>query len=232
LIEDNPYLPPENVELLKRQYIGLWYKRYILGQWCLAEGAVHDYFSEDLHVIATPPPAQSYFVALDYGTVNPTAILLFGENVYTKPRSWVEREFYWDPAKTNRQKTDAEISRDLREFLGGIDPEVIYIDPSAASLKLQLRADGFHQIRDADNSVLDGIRTVSTLTVSGRHAICSNCRQTIEDKSNYVWNTKLAVKSGKDKPIKQNDHTQDAERYGVQSRYGHEFTTPELSSWL
>jgi PBSX family phage terminase large subunit len=222
-LEDNQWLVKNNpgyIESLKKRYVGLWYKRFIDGLWCLAEGAVHDYFDELLHTILRPPPALSYFVAMDYGTVNPTAILLFGENLSTKPRSWVEREFYWDPAVTNRQKTDAEISRDLREFLGPIEPEAIYVDPSAASLKLQLQKDGFYQIQDADNSVLDGIRTVSMLTVSGEHAICRAARQTIEDKSNYVWNTKLAVKTGEDKPIKQHDHTQDAERYGLHTRYG------------
>jgi len=225
-LEDNPFLAVGFVENLKKQYTGLWRKRYIEGLWCLAEGAVYDFWDEALHVIDRIPVAEYYIVGVDYGTGNPTAYVLIGINSVSKPRIWAEKEYYWDPKKTLRQKTDAEFSRDLKQFLESRSlptaPVVaIYVDPSAASLKLQFKRDGIVGVKDADNSVIDGIRTVARLTVNGDYKITRGCRQLIEDKSNYVWNERKA-KVGEDEPLKQNDHSQDAERYALHTHFGSE----------
>jgi len=47
-IEDNPFLPPEVVARLKREYEGtVYYNRYILGHWTMAEGAVYPMFKKN-----------------------------------------------------------------------------------------------------------------------------------------------------------------------------------------
>jgi PBSX family phage terminase large subunit len=220
-LEDNPFLPVGFVENLKKQYVGLWKKRYIDGLWCLAEGAIYDFFDEAVHVITKLPEAQYYIVGVDYGTGNPTCFILFGVNRAAKamPKVWAIKEYYWDSRKHSRQKTDKEFSDDMRAFLGPIAPRAIYVDPSAASFKLQLKRDGIGPLMDADNSVLDGIRTQARMLVSGEYRVGSACRQTIDDYSNYVWNDKKAAK-GEDKPIKANDHTKDAERYPLHTHFG------------
>src|SRR5690606_41410178 len=58
-LEDNPNLDPKYVEALKREYTGLWYKRYILGQWVLAEGIVYDMFDPQKHVVPTVEDRKS-----------------------------------------------------------------------------------------------------------------------------------------------------------------------------
>jgi PBSX family phage terminase large subunit len=220
-LSDNPYLPVGFVENLKKQYVGLWKKRYIDGLWCLAEGAIYDFFDEAIHVITKLPEAQYHIVGVDYGTGNPTCFILFGVNRTAKvlPKVWAIKEYYWDSKARSRQKTDKEYSDDLKAFLGPIVPRAIYIDPSAASFKLQLKRDGIGALMDADNSVIDGIRTQARMLVSGEYRVGSACRQTIDDYSNYVWNDKKARK-GEDAPIKQNDHTKDAERYPLHSHFG------------
>lgn len=215
-LDDNPHLDPEYVASLKAEYVGLWYKRYILGLWVLAEGAVYDMWDEAKHVIATHPTARDYYVAIDYGTNNPTVFGLFG---VLGDKCWMEREYYYDSTRSGRQKTDAEFSAALREWLGDVRPREIIVDPSALSFKTQLRRDGFAQVRDADNSVLDGIRTQATMLTAGRYHVCAECQNTIHEYSGYVWDAK-AQEKGEDKPLKQSDHAKDAERYFLHTIFG------------
>lgn len=46
-IDDNPFLPPEFVANLKREYAGtVYYNRFILGQWMAAEGIIYRAFAD------------------------------------------------------------------------------------------------------------------------------------------------------------------------------------------
>lgn len=218
-LKDNPSLTKEYVDSLKKLYSGVFYKRYIQSLWVIAEGAIYDFFDTDTHVITKCPKAREYIVGIDYGTGNPTCFGLFGFNPATRPKIWLEREYYYDSKREARQKTDGEFSNDLKLWLGGCQPSQIIVDPSAASFKLQLQRDGFYQLIDADNSVLDGIRTQSRMLKSGDYAIHEDCEQTIMDYNAYVWDEKAQLR-GEDKPIKQHDHTKDRERYVLQTIFG------------
>ena len=41
LIDDNTTLPPEYVANIKREYVGVYYERFILGRWVIAEGLIY-----------------------------------------------------------------------------------------------------------------------------------------------------------------------------------------------
>lgn len=216
-LDDNPVLSEEYKAALKAEYSGLWYQRFILGLWVQAEGAVYDMWDESKHVLAAPPGrAEAYYVAIDYGTSNPTVFGLFGVRGKV---AWMEREYYYDPGKTGRQKTDAEYSDALVEFLGDIRPREIIIDPSALSFKVQLRRDGFENVRNATNAVIDGIRTQGSMLHQGRYFVLRCCTRTIEEYGAYVWDAK-AQQKGEDKPVKENDHSKDAERYFLHTVFG------------
>ncbi|GAB7388987.1 hypothetical protein BSNK01_28250 [Bacillaceae bacterium] len=207
-------LSPEYVEDLKREYSGLWYKRFVLGLWVQAEGAVYDMWDEEKHVedeIPAPHEARLVYCGVDYGTTNPCAFLL----VSLAGDTWyVHCEYYHDSRSVGRQKTDAEYSRDLANFLADLKRRVpVIVDPSAASFIEQLHRDGFI-VWEADNSVLDGIRSVSTLLSEGRLKVHQSCRNLIREFSAYVWDEK-AQKRGEDKPLKENDHALDALRYVI-----------------
>ena len=48
-IDDNPFLPTEFVENLKREYAGtVYYNRFILGQWMAAEGIIYRPFADSI----------------------------------------------------------------------------------------------------------------------------------------------------------------------------------------
>lgn len=213
-LEDNLALDPEYVKELKREYTGLWYKRFILGLWVLAEGTVYDMFDEGKHVISEMPVCERYWISIDYGTNNPTVFLLQGQKseIY-----YTLQEYYYDSRKTGHQKTDEEYAEDLKIFIGDKYITNIVVDPSASSFIAQLKKDGFYNVRKANNDVLDGIRHVSTLLSNGKYFIHESCKNLIKEKASYVWDIK-AQQRGEDKPLKQNDHASDAERYGIMSR--------------
>lgn len=211
VLADNLALDPDFVSELKKEYVGLWYKRFILGLWVLAEGAIYDMFREDLHVCSSLPDSwDREWVSVDYGTSNPTVFLLQGGR---DGNFWTRREYYWASRDEGRQKTDAQYADDMAEFLKGREATPIVVDPSAASFILELEQRGF-EVEQANNEVLDGIRTVSSLLGQERYKIHGSCKHTIEEKYAYVWDPK-AQKLGEDKPTKEYDHCSDAERYGL-----------------
>lgn len=231
-LEDNPSLTEDFKSNLKAEYRGLWYKRYILGQWVLAEGTIYDFFEEDIHTILYPPGlAKEYIVGVDYGTTNPTAFVLIGYNPNHFPNIWVEKEYYYDSSQHNRQKTDMEYADDLKKFISGYPIEGIYIDPSAASFKLECQREGIPNLYNANNEVLDGIRFIASLFNKGVLKICKSCVNLIKEMQSYVWDSKKKD-LGRDEPLKQNDHLNDSMRYALFSRFGNtlgdnERMTPE-----
>ncbi|MGV0870030.1 PBSX family phage terminase large subunit [Corynebacterium kalidii] len=211
-MEDNPALPESYKENMSRSYTGLWYKRFILGLWVSAEGAIYDMWDEDRMVMAPadiPPIERVLSVGIDYGTTHPTRGYLLG--LGTDGRLYITDE--WAPGRS----TDGALSADLTRWLADKpSPEWVYVDPAAASFRLQLFEDGYRKLRPADNAVTDGIRTVATLLDTGGLRISSTCTELIREIPGYRWDDKASEK-GKEQPIKENDDAVDALRYTVMS---------------
>lgn len=214
-LEDNPELSKDEREFLRRQYKGLWYQRFIEGRWVQAEGAIYDTFDDEIHCIDfSPPVAEYYIAACDYGTTNPCCFLSIGVNMNKYPNIWVDSEYYYDSKVHQRQKTDAEYAEDLKKFTKDRYFKAIYIDPSAASFKQELSKQGIYGLLDANNEVIDGIRFVNKLLNNGQLKISRSCRHLIEEMKGYVWDSKASLK-GVERPLKERDHAVDALRYAL-----------------
>lgn len=220
LMDDNPSLTEATKARYRQLYAAgsIFYKRYILGLWCVAEGAIYDFLSEDPKdgYVVTTLPAQfdSWRVSVDYGASNPCVYGLYG---LAAGKVWYKvKEWYYEPAKSG-SKTDKQLSDQMLAFLTWngqpIRPKSIDVDPSAKHLIEQLRRDfpGV-VIYSARNAVLDGIQTVAQALVLGLFKIYFKCKRTIEEHLNYVWDAKSQDR-GEDKPVKKNDHTCDETRY-------------------
>lgn len=217
-LDDNPYVDNAYKQRIRDSLSGLFYKRNYLGLWCLAEGAIFDFFDRKIHVVDRPPAAAEYWIAsIDYGSVNPFCCLLIGVSTgkYTQTgkRMWVEKEYFWNPKVTGRQKTNAEFADAVQEFIEPYGVKLLYIDPSAEAFQIELRRRGIHVIH-ANNSVDDGIQMMTSEMKKGNLYICSECTNTIREIEGYVWDSKAAEK-GYDEPMKKDDHTIDALRYAV-----------------
>lgn len=217
LLRDNITLDPEYIRSVEAEYQGLWHRRFILGEWCQAEGAIYDMFDESRHVKAevfSEYREKRMCVSVDYGTSNPTAATLIKE--YENRGLHVAAEYYYNGRENQKQKTDAEYIADMELFYAQNNVQKntpLVIDPSAASLKTAARKKGF-LVSDANNSVLDGIRTVSSRLSAGTLLIHPKCKNLIKEMPSYVWDTR-AQQRGDDSPLKVNDHACDALRYGV-----------------
>lgn len=208
-IDDNPFLPPAFVENLKKEYAGtVFYDRYILGRWTLAEGLVYPMFSKEANVTSETGGAGKYYISCDYGTQNPTVFCLWRMD---KGRAVMEKEYYHSGRATNRQKTDEEYYQDLERFADGYNIERIVIDPSAASFSECIRRHGKFAVWKANNDVLDGIRLTAACIKSGRIKFHESCTHAFDEFGLYSWDKDAA----EDKVIKENDHVLDAVRYFV-----------------
>lgn len=224
-LDDNPALDPAYVASLKAEYVGLWYRRFILGHWVQSEGAIYEMFDAQRHVVDEVPHIDRWLCdAIDYGTVNPFADVLIG--LGQDHRLYVVSEYRHDSRTARRQLTDAEYSLARRRWLAavahpgtnvlGVRPEWTIVDPSAASFIEQLHRDNTPSVMPADNTVLDGIRTVATLLSADRLRVHRSATGLIDELPGYSWDDEAAEK-GEDKPIKTHDHSCDALRYGVRT---------------
>lgn len=208
LLEDNPALDPEIVERYKNTYAGVFYRRYILGEWCVADGLVYPMFDKAKHIATEQHSGGVYYISIDYGTLNPTAMGLWQ---LRNGKAVMLKEYYYDGRKQKRQKTDEEYADDLEAFAEGYQIERVIVDPSAASFKETLRRRGKFAVMDANNAVLDGIRLTGSLLLAGRILFDASCENTFDEFGSYCWDEKKET----DAVVKESDHAMDMIRYFV-----------------
>ena len=209
-MDDNLSLSEKIKKRYAGMYSGIFYKRYILGLWVVAEGIIYSMFDKEKHVVkASEYQYKEYYVSCDYGTQNPTSFGLWGKTFDNK--HIMIKEYYYSGRTTGVQKTDLEYSKDLKEFTKDYKIKYVILDPSAASFKAQLIKDGFKVIK-AKNSVLDGIRLVASLLTELKIFFDESCYDTFKEFSSYIWDDE-ACKKGEDKPVKEHDHSMDQIRY-------------------
>jgi len=211
-LDDNKTLPEDYVRDLKAEYTGLWYKRYILGLWAMAEGAISsNYQTSVIPEKDLPANYDTYIVGCDYGTINPFVYILLGRSMGVW---YIIREYYYSSKKTNILKVNKEYAIELGKFLNGIHPRYVDVDPSEPSFIHQLRLEYPElNIKHAINAVVPGIQNIAQAMHLGTLKISDACTHLLEEMDGYVWDPKKA-ELGEDAPIKVNDHVCDALRYG------------------
>ena len=209
-IFDNPALSPEFVENLCKEYEGtVYYQRYILGEWCLAEGLIYPMYED---AVLEPPKTEpnAYAISVDYGTMNAFAALLWGK--YDN-KWYVIDEYYYSGRNEGKTKTDTEYETDLDSFREKIKRRIpTVIDPSAASFIAVLRKKtSLYNVIKANNDVKKGIEQTAVALQMGLVKISPKCKNLIKELEGYVWEDNALD----DTPVKINDHACDALRYFV-----------------
>lgn len=239
VIFDNPFLPKSYVDALCNEYEGtVYYQRYILGKWALAEGLVYPSYGSAIKEAPQGVSFDKYVLSVDYGTENATACLMWAHGA--EDDVWYARkEYYYSGRTKGMTKTDEEYADDLERFAKEItdryereyrqavaldDPYAtreklpIIVDPSAASFIATLQKRGVFKVKRADNDVLNGIRETSVAMKDGLIKIDPSLKETIRELGGYAWDDKAADR-GIDQPIKQEDHACDAIRYFTKSMH-------------
>lgn len=230
-IYDNPFLPDDYVRALETEYTGVWYDRYILGKWTLAEGLVYPNHDITIYNQEFDGRAEDYCISLDYGTSNPFAALRWElrNGVWYAPN-----ELYYSGRDTGIQKTDDEYLAMLTEFIEPIkeyryieernpwtgemertfERIPVIVDPSAASFIALLRQSRWFRVIPANNDVINGIRNVASAMERGLIRVHKRCINWIREAQSYVWDEDAQ----EDRPIKDHDHLMDTTRYFVNTK--------------
>jgi len=205
-MEDNPTLSVRIRERYQRAYSGIFYQRFVLGEWIAAQGRVYDFFEPEQDAVDLPAePFETWRISVDYGTTNPASFGLWGK----KDGIWYRAtEYYYDSRREGHQKTDAEYVDALERLAAGREIQRVIVDPSAASFIEALRRRGFYVVK-ADNAVSDGIRVTADLLRSGQIRICRGCEDCLREIAVYRWD----YRNQKDVPRKEDDHAMDEMRY-------------------
>jgi hypothetical protein len=206
---DNTFLSPDYIANQNREPGTLWYRRFILGLWCGAEGLVYDKWDRKLHVCERPlSEFRSFVVGVDDGFTNPFVALLIG--VDGDGRAHVFSEAYQPGLDVGSR------CRAVSKWEGTSTPvDAVLIDPSAPDVISAMQQAGLPAIA-ANNDVLPGINAVTTrLLTSGdgrpRLTVDPSCENLIREFETYQWKAGKA----KDEPVKKHDHAMDALRYSI-----------------
>ena len=216
---DNIFLPKDVKENMLKENVGVYYQRFILGEWALADGLIFSY-DEPLNGFDDEEiGGGAWYITCDYGINNPFVAQLW--NVKYRRAVCVD-EYYYDPKKhSNRRLTDEEHYTAIETLAADKPIEMIVIDPSATSMKETVRRHERFDCVNANNDVRGGIGNMSSFMAQGFLKWSkSKCINTIGEFSVYSWDSD----SGEDKPIKNNDHGCDASRYLCQTVLRREWT--------
>ena len=224
-MDDNLSLTDEYKRQLASQFSGVFKRRFIDGEWCVADGKIYDTFDPNIHCVDTAPiinaiPAarRDYYVGCDQGTSVTCSWSVMCRDKQTGI-TYKIGEYYYVAKEERKQKDDAQYLRDFQLFIDHFVPREfqynlpVYGDPAASSWDAMLTNHGYNY-RHASNDVIEGIKYVLTQLNAGKYLIDVNCKKTIEEYDSYSWDEK-AQERGEDKPKKVFDHTCDSDRYAL-----------------
>ena len=221
-LEDNLHLSKRYVEELKRvnRKSQVSYKRNILGEWVIAEGAIYDSFDTNRHVINHDPKCHELNICCDYGV---STVTTFGVMGYQKhPRGntyYLLDETYYDAQEKGVTQSDSERVDTLvmlqdKYKLGRNN--TIFLPHDAASLKAECKKDKRikMKVRTYAPNTYDDILKIQNLFNNDKFFIHERCKHSITQAQTYSWDIK-AQQRGEDKPLKINDHCPDMWRGGL-----------------
>ena len=210
VLRDNPGLSEETIRRYEKSFSGVFYQRYVLGEWVAAEGLVYPFFSAGqdtylFHGDASHIDGQ-FYVSIDYGTHNPCSMGLW---VIHDGKALRIKESYFDSRAERVQRTDEEHYAELERLTKGYYIQAVVVDPSAASFIETIRRHGKYLVIPANNDVLNGIRCVASLMQAGLVTIHESCTASRREFGLYSWDDKAK----EDRVVKENDHAMDDIRY-------------------
>lgn len=215
-MDDNLSLDEKTKRRYHRMYSGVFYRRYIKGEWAAASGLIFDMFDEKVHKVESIDRNYvEYYVSCDYGTQNAMAYGLWGKCIEEDGKEvWYKiKEYHYSGRDTEKQKTDQEYYEDYEEFVGDLPIKGTVVDPSAASFIAVLMRNK-RKVYKARNNVKEGIGNVGIALNTGRTYFNDCCVETFKEFASYIWDEK-AIQRGEDKPLKENDHHMDETRYFI-----------------
>lgn len=197
LLDDNTFLDESYRENLKKEYTGVFYDRFILGLWVVAEGAIYKEFTEnksDYIIKQFDVPRLKYInLGVDFGgNKSNHAVVATGFN------DDMDEIFVLKAESTPASGVTVDeivmgvlaIADEIKEKYGFIDG--IYCDNAEQAIINQLRAKSPYPILNSiKNEIIDRIRCENMLISSRRlHIVEGECDDLIDGLETAVWDNK------------------------------------------
>ena len=223
-LEDNLHLSQRYIDELKRvnRKSKVNYKRNILGEWVIAEGAIYDMFDPEVNVYKDSPfKIHDINICCDYGVSTVTTFGVMGiHRDETEGNTYLLMdETYYDAEQKGVTQSDTDRVDDivrLQDKYNLTKNNTIFLPHDAASLKSACQKDKRIRMKVstyAPNTYED-IKTIQDLIATKKFLIHESCKNSINQAQTYSWD-KRAQQRGEDKPLKINDHCPDMWRGGI-----------------
>ena len=217
-IEDNPIDSVREEYIKKLEALGdeTYYNIYRLGLWALARGII---FNWDVWLKALPEGIDEAFYGLDFGYSVDEAALV---RIHRKADEfWLEEVIY------EKKLTNPQLAQRMREE--GVDKKAdIYADSAEPKSIEELCQEGFN-VRPCDKGP-DSVRAGIDFLKSKPIHVLDGSHNIISERKGYKYKED---KNGNPLPIpvKFNDHTMDAIRYGIYSHCKRAGVGAAVANW-
>lgn len=210
-MEDNPSLGEEVLDLYRNTYRGIFYKRYILGLWCAAEGLIYQQFAENEQQYMIPPaeiPRLSYIeIGADVGgNKSNHAYVASG---YTADRTTMYVLKAWSYKATGVTVTQyrenlIKFADKVYEDYGFVD--TIWVDNAEAAIVNEVSAHSRYNVRGCiKEEILDRVRCADVLFSQDRiKLVQGQCDALCDGLRSAVWDEKYD-----DKPLDDGSYDRD-----------------------
>lgn len=203
-IDDNTTLDKDYVSSLKKEYTGVYYDRFILGKWVVANGAIYKVFSDaprNYDIKKSDLPGFEYLnIGLDFGG-NGSQHALCASGISHDMRKLytlkTERIPAADMTPQALYKRVYDFCVDIKECYGTIS--ALYADSAEqtliAGLRHALRPLGVIVKNSLKHEINDRIRATTMLMAGGRfYIISAECQSLIDAFQGAVWDDKVIGK--------------------------------------
>ena len=232
---DNPYLPEEYFDYLL-QYPEQWIRRYVLCTFDDFAGQIYEEWNWDEHVIRDElklsSGSQTYWMAIDPGTRNPTAglwvVVDYDGQISGHKRSLIGvaeyRQNYQAAQQHAKEWRQIEARHKMNPRWRVADPVAMWTRDRGSNMGLdeQYRRLGF-MFSKGPKDHKDRIPMLGQLIAGRRFLLTSNCPMTYEAIKNYQWEDLTAAMKRKgvdapERPLKAEDDLVDCAQY-LSSRF-------------
>ena len=201
-MDDNLSLTEAVKERYRGMYTGVFFKRYILGEWKSADGVIYRQFADDPErFILDEVPADIFIgtMGLDFGG-NGSAHAGCLVGITRGYRSIVILDEYYRKEVIDPGTLTDDVCGFVQRSQAQVRATSIWCDSAETTLIKGIRTEVFArhipvEVRNArKGEIIDRIRLCDMLMSQGRFFIMRRCRHTIAALSEAVWDSKSPTK--------------------------------------
>lgn len=177
-LDDNMFLDEGYRRAVEQEHSGAFYRRYVLGQWCAAEGAVYPQFAENPEAFSCDAPDYDFIhVGVDFGG---------NKSAFAFVACGLKRDYSHLAALSSERHPGAGMTpevmyRRLADFITRVEGRwgrvaAVYADSAEQTLINGLRGRLRVPVRNSlKKRIMDRVRAACALMAAGRLSLSGDC---------------------------------------------------------